>query len=65
MHYVDPPGSTRVKSFSAAYGARLKVAALNVSSLLKPTFHRQIADYMGEKDIQLLALAETKSASTT
>eukprot|EP00969_Alexandrium_andersonii_P260676 11524874-Alexandrium_andersonii.AAC.1 len=47
------------------YGNVMKVAALNVRSLLKPTMHRQITDYMKSHDLHIMALQETKNPTTT
>ena len=48
-----------------ARGRELRFATLNIRSLCRPTVHHQIAHYMRSRRIDLLALQETRLASTT
>eukprot|EP00969_Alexandrium_andersonii_P095546 4221621-Alexandrium_andersonii.AAC.1 len=41
------------------------VATINLSGMMKPVMHHQLETYMKEKQIQLMALSETKSPGTT
>ena len=48
-----------------SHGQGFKMATLNVTSLRKPTMHKQIEAYMEERDIAILCIQETKVAETT
>lgn len=48
-----------------AYGSKLKIATLNVRSLMKSTMHRQIVEYMRTHGIHILGMQETRSKNTT
>ena len=43
----------------------MKIASLNVRSLIKPSMHQQIVTYMRNTNIQILGLQETKSRTIT
>eukprot|EP00969_Alexandrium_andersonii_P363196 15461386-Alexandrium_andersonii.AAC.1 len=41
------------------------MATMNARSIMKPTMHRQLTDYMTANKIELMAIQETKSPQTT
>ena len=51
--------------YKMPYGSMIKIVSLNARSLLKPTMHRQIIDYMRTHQVHIVCLQETKSKSTT
>ena len=59
----EPP--RRKAAYKVSYGQTLKVATLNVCSLIKPTMHIQLENYMSDRDISLLCIQETKVALST
>jgi len=52
----------RTAEWSVDYGCEIKLASLNVKSLLKPLMHKQVADYMAEAKVDLVCLQETNVA---
>eukprot|EP00969_Alexandrium_andersonii_P012804 558149-Alexandrium_andersonii.AAC.1 len=47
------------------YGTRLRVATVNVRSLMKPTMQHQVTTYMDQHDIHVMLLQETRIPTTT
>ena len=47
------------------HGVKFKICSFNVNSLFKPTMHKQVEQYMQERNLMLMCLQETKVAKTT
>eukprot|EP00969_Alexandrium_andersonii_P182216 8052036-Alexandrium_andersonii.AAC.1 len=64
-HYRDPPGPKREQSRKHPYGVPFRMATINVASILKVTMHHQLETFMQHRDIQVLALTETRVGGST
>lgn len=51
--------------FKLCHGTSLNIATLNACSLLKPSMHHQIIQYMKSKRVDVLCLQETKAKRTS